>query len=70
MTRADVVLENEGDITLFWAASVFGREWMDDYAPPDQSPWLAGVLLVASGPAGDLAEAMRQDGLVLAGWCA
>lgn len=61
---ADVTVENHGSLMLFRPETDAGREWIDQHVDPDAMRW-AGAVVVEPRYAGDLADGMVGDGLVV-----
>ena len=64
VTPADITVQGEGTLFLFHANTQIGREWIHEHVPSDATYW-AGSLVVEARYAGDLADGMVDDGLVL-----
>jgi hypothetical protein len=62
---ADIEISNQGSIFLFLPITAAGREWIDENVQED-AQFFGNALAVEHRFAGDLAEGMAADGLILA----
>ena len=61
----DVLVCNEGTVFLFCPLTSRSKEWIDHHVQPD-TQWFGNVLVVEHRFAWDLAQGMKDAGLVLA----
>ena len=62
--KPDITIQNHGSIVLFAPLTEAAREWLDMNVQ-DDAQWFAGALAVEHRYAGDLANGMMADGLVV-----
>jgi hypothetical protein len=62
--KPDVSVENHVNIFAFQPLTERGREWIDDNVQ-DGAIWFGGALMVEHRYAGELANGMVNDGLIL-----
>lgn len=63
--KTDIDVRNEGSIFMFTPLTAKGRAWVDEHLELESWQWLGGGFSVEHRYAGDLAEAMQNDGLIV-----
>jgi hypothetical protein len=64
-TPPDVLVRNEGTVFLFCPLTPRAKVWIDEYVQSD-AQWFGNALMVEHRYAWGLAQAMKDEGLVLA----
>ncbi len=61
----DVEVRNHGSVFIFTPKTEAGREWINLHVDEAEWQWFGGGLAVEHRYAGDLADGMAGDGLVV-----
>lgn len=63
--KADVSVSNHGTLFLFTPISERAKKWVEENVPLESWQWLGNGFSVEHRYAGNLAEGMKRDGLIL-----
>lgn len=63
--QPDVIVSNEGTVVLFRPMTKRARAWVDGNVQAEPWQWFGDALVVEHRYAADLAQGMRDDGLLL-----